>query len=276
MDTRSLTDLEFDGCKIRVVGTADNPEWVAADVCDVLGISEPASVTRGFRKTEKGMHTVHTPQGGKQEMLTVTEPGLYRLIFKSRKPEADRFRTWVTHEVLPSIRQHGCYPPPSVQVSQTALMQIDPKEFTVQLGRAIHDACFTATQPQFAKINDRIDDVCDRLEKVEQRRRIPEKTRQLHVFVLKNYYNGRCPCCHKVRIVNDAGEKRTNCEFDHFFRVSEVCVEKTWAVCSDCNSSLRNADWKAERRIKFEAYQQTRKEFQLALRGPLLPGMCDE
>lgn len=42
-------------------------------------------------------------------MRTVTEPGLYRLIFASRKPDAVRFRRWVFHEVLPQIRRTGSY-----------------------------------------------------------------------------------------------------------------------------------------------------------------------
>jgi prophage antirepressor-like protein len=42
-------------------------------------------------------------------MLTVSESGLYSLIFRSRKPEAKRFRKWVTAEVLPALRKHGFY-----------------------------------------------------------------------------------------------------------------------------------------------------------------------
>jgi hypothetical protein len=55
-------------------------------------------------------------------MLTVTEPGLYRLIVRSNKPEAQRFQEWLFHEVLPSIRLHGCYPPPPVPKNPTSLM----------------------------------------------------------------------------------------------------------------------------------------------------------
>ena len=46
-------------------------------------------------------------------MLTVNESGLYALIFRSRKPEARRFRKWVTSEVLPAIRKHGGYLSPA-------------------------------------------------------------------------------------------------------------------------------------------------------------------
>lgn len=47
--------------------------------------------------------------GGQQQMLTVTEPGLYELIFRSDKPAAQRFRVWMFEEVLPSIRRTGSY-----------------------------------------------------------------------------------------------------------------------------------------------------------------------
>ncbi len=45
--------------------------------------------------------------GGPQEIRTISESGLYALIFRSRKPEARRFRKWVTAEVLPQLRRQG-------------------------------------------------------------------------------------------------------------------------------------------------------------------------
>ena len=107
--------------EIRVVGTLHRPEWVAKDVCEVLGIGEHRSVLRDFDDDEKGVHTVHSP-GGPQDMLTVTEPGLYRLVLASRKPAAKMFKRWICHEVLPSIRLHGCYPPPPVPRNPNSLM----------------------------------------------------------------------------------------------------------------------------------------------------------
>lgn len=98
----------FDGEAIRFVGTAEAPEWVAADVCAVLGIEKVSNALADFEADEKGARTVGT-LGGAQELLTVTEPGLYRLVFRSRKPDAIRFRRWVTHEVLPAIRRTGSY-----------------------------------------------------------------------------------------------------------------------------------------------------------------------
>lgn len=104
--------LKFDGRPIRLVGKPDRPEWVAADVVAALGLKGTGPHhTRGFKATEKGVQRMDTP-GGIQTLLTVYEPGLYRLIFRSDKPAAERFRTWVTHDVLPSLRRFGQYPPP--------------------------------------------------------------------------------------------------------------------------------------------------------------------
>jgi prophage antirepressor-like protein len=85
-----------------------NPWWVAREVCTVLGIADPKSSTRFLESDEKGVHSMHTP-GGKQNVTIVNEPGLYTLIFQSRKPEAKTFKRWVTHEVLPAIRKTGAY-----------------------------------------------------------------------------------------------------------------------------------------------------------------------
>ena len=103
--------LDYSGQGIRVVGTRERPEWVAADVCKILTIGNPRQALSRFDDDEKGVTTSDTP-GGPQQVATVTEPGLYRLIFLSRKPEARAFRRWVFHEVLPCVREHGCFPAP--------------------------------------------------------------------------------------------------------------------------------------------------------------------
>jgi prophage antirepressor-like protein len=124
--------LTFEGTRVRFVGTADNPEWIAQDVCDALGIASAASALRDFDDDQKGMHTLHTVVG-KQNQLTVYEPGLYRLIFQSRKAEAKRFQKWVFGEVLPSIRKHGIYPPP-----QDYAYQITLKPYTARVVWVMH------------------------------------------------------------------------------------------------------------------------------------------
>jgi prophage antirepressor-like protein len=107
----SFIDLDYEGRRVRFVGTPDAPEWIAQDVCDAIGIESASRAVADFDDDEKGMRTAHTLFGN-QKMLTVYEPGLYRLLMKSRKPEAKKFQKWVFKEVLPSIRKFGIYPPP--------------------------------------------------------------------------------------------------------------------------------------------------------------------
>ena len=86
-----------------------DPWFVAADVCKVLDIQNSRDVVaKQLDDDEKGVATIYT-LGGAQKMNVVSEPGLYRLIFMSRKPEAEKFKRWVFHEVLPSIRKTGSY-----------------------------------------------------------------------------------------------------------------------------------------------------------------------
>jgi len=84
------------------------PWWVGADVCAALEIANNRDALGGLPESEKGVEIIDTP-GGRQNMLTVNEPGLYRLIFRSRKPAAEAFKNWVLHEVLPQIRRAGRY-----------------------------------------------------------------------------------------------------------------------------------------------------------------------
>jgi len=95
-----------------MVGTPERPLWVAKDACRVLGLHGPSNVARDVPERERGVVNLTTP-GGPQPYLCVTEAGLYRLIGRSRKPSAARFQAWLFGEVLPSIRKHGCYPPPA-------------------------------------------------------------------------------------------------------------------------------------------------------------------
>lgn len=96
---------------IRIVMRNNEPWFVAKDVCDCLEL-DLASGARGLDEDEKGLHIVQTP-GGPQEMSIISEPGLYSLILRSRKPEAKAFKRWITHEVIPSIRHHGGYLTPA-------------------------------------------------------------------------------------------------------------------------------------------------------------------
>ncbi|MBD2462278.1 MarR family transcriptional regulator [Oscillatoria sp. FACHB-1407] len=106
----------FENYEIRWNGNLDNPEWIAQDVAAVLGIKNVSDALANFDDDEKGYYSlaegniaITDALNRPQPFLTVTEPGLYRLVFTSRKPGAKAFRRWVFHEVLPSIRKTGGY-----------------------------------------------------------------------------------------------------------------------------------------------------------------------
>lgn len=72
---------------VRIVIRNGNPWFVASDVCDILEMGNPRSSLALLDEDEKGVHSMDTP-GGKQEMTIISEPGLYSLILRSRKPDA--------------------------------------------------------------------------------------------------------------------------------------------------------------------------------------------
>ena len=81
---------------------------MAVDVCRALDIKNVRQNLAEFPDDEKGVCITYT-LGGPQKMNIVSEPGFYRLIFMSRKPEAEKIKRWVFHEVLPRIRKYGFY-----------------------------------------------------------------------------------------------------------------------------------------------------------------------
>ena len=103
-----LTIFNYEGNNVRTILKDGNPWWVLKDICSVLEIGNSRDVTSRLDSDEKGVDIIDTP-GGKQEVSIINESGLYSVILVSRKPEAKKFKRWVTHEVLPSIRRHGLY-----------------------------------------------------------------------------------------------------------------------------------------------------------------------
>ena len=94
--------------RVRVIMRCAEPWFVAKDSCDCLKITNVSQACQTLDEDEKGIYKVYT-LGGSQDMMLISESGLYTLIMRSNKPEAKVFRKWVTSEVLPSIRKTGGY-----------------------------------------------------------------------------------------------------------------------------------------------------------------------
>ncbi len=90
--------------------------WVLGDVCNVLSISSVSNVVDRLDRDDIDLADVIDSIGRLQKTTIVNESGLYDVIIRSEKPEAKKFKRWITHEVLPSIRKHGAYmTPPTIE-----------------------------------------------------------------------------------------------------------------------------------------------------------------
>jgi prophage antirepressor-like protein len=98
----------FQSSEVRTVTIERNPWFVARDVCNILDYADTNVATQFLDDDEKLVHEIDGP-GQRRNMLIISESGLYTLIIRSNKPEAKKFRKWVTSEVLPSIRKTGTY-----------------------------------------------------------------------------------------------------------------------------------------------------------------------
>ena len=103
--------------EVRTVIKDGEPWFVAADVCEILEISNHRDAILRLNENMKGVVTTDT-LGGNQVIRVITEAGVYKLVFTSRKPEAEKFTDWLASEVIPSIRKTGGY---SKQMSQAEL-----------------------------------------------------------------------------------------------------------------------------------------------------------
>lgn len=92
---------------VRTVQIDQSPWFFAVDVCQALGLTNPAMALLAVDDEDKTEHNDYLGSGRKP--MLVNESGLYTLILKSRKKQAKRFKRWVTSEVLPSIRMTGSY-----------------------------------------------------------------------------------------------------------------------------------------------------------------------
>ena len=113
----SIVQFSFENSSVRTLGDAISPLFVAADLAAILGYGSTKDATRILDDDEKQTVSIVT-NGGKQAMTAVTESGLYAMILKSRRPEAKRFRKWVTSEVLPTIRKTGHYDAPETLTTE--------------------------------------------------------------------------------------------------------------------------------------------------------------
>ncbi len=111
--------------EMRVLLTNDGePMFAAVDVCKALDLSNPSMAVATLDDDERAKLNL----GRRGETNFVTEPGFYKLVMRSRKPEAKAFQRWVTHDVLPALRRTGRYEAPMTREQRMAYALVDADE----------------------------------------------------------------------------------------------------------------------------------------------------
>ena len=127
-----------DSDQFRVIDRDGEPWFVLSEVCKKLAIANPSDAASRLDDDEKmtiGITEGHSGQrGGARKLTIINESGLYSIILRSNKPEAKRFKKWITSEVLPSIRKTGGYngrTPAFIRRYNANWDRVDPGYFSV-------------------------------------------------------------------------------------------------------------------------------------------------
>lgn len=106
-DLKIFNNREFGEVRTSVIN--DEPYFSLNDVCRILEIKNPRDAKSRLNLDGVGTTDGVDSIGRRTDVTMINESNLYKLVFQSRKPEAERFGDWVTSEVLPAIRKHGAY-----------------------------------------------------------------------------------------------------------------------------------------------------------------------
>lgn len=120
----------YDTAQIRVVMLGGEPWFVLADLCRVLGLSNPTVVADRIDSDALSQTEVIDSMGRRQDATIVSESGMYEVVIRSDKPEAVKLRRWITGTVLPEIRKTGGYN------AQPAIPQTREERFALALAEA--------------------------------------------------------------------------------------------------------------------------------------------
>lgn len=150
--------------RVRVIMRCADPWFVAKDACDCLELTNVSKACQTLDEDEKDITKVYT-LGGSQDMMLISESGLYTLIMRSNKPEAKVFRKWVTSEVLPSIRKTGGYgirtvddmindPDTAIRLlTQLKILRLQNKQFEMERDEAIRTKAMIGSRREATAMN---------------------------------------------------------------------------------------------------------------------------
>lgn len=223
--TGTVTPFQYGDTAVRTIDINGEPWFVLADLCTVLGLAAPGRVAARLDEGVRRTHTLPTA-GGPQQMTIVNESGMYEVVIRSDKPEAVKFRRWITSEVLPEIRKTGSY-----SVSPTAPALTGPE----LLAHAVLEAqqMLAAKDEQIAELEPKADLADTYLTSQGGARLVREvaktlgwKEKDLRRWLIEErlVFAKHAPC----------GNVQYDffAEFSHHFQARETIVNHTWGSCS--------------------------------------------
>lgn len=117
--------FNFNSYEVRILTDETGEPWfVASDVCKILELKNTSKAVSSIKDNQKNDITLSDTVGKKQSYTIISEPGLYKLVMKSRKKEAEIFQDWITEKVLPEIRKTGSYKNPKLTQAEILLQSV--------------------------------------------------------------------------------------------------------------------------------------------------------
>lgn len=187
--------LIFDNKNVRILGTCDQPWFIAKDIAEILGYKDTKkAVKKHVRdKNKKSL----SDEGGRiaplrihPDSILINEVGLYSLILKSKLPKAQEFEDWVTSDVLPSLRKKGTY-------TLSEEKQEEFKQFNLKLKEA-------------EEHNKRLQLECDRIKETNNvlEKKNKKLTQTINKYMKRHHYaktgvNGACYYIYSVKCLEE-------------------------------------------------------------------------
>ena len=128
--------VSFNEKNIRVIGTYEEPWFVAKDICSILELPNITNAIKILPEKWRGLKLLST-FGGEQNMNIINEAGLYKLIMRSNKPIAQKFQDVVCEEILPTLRKKGEYKIQSI-IDKNIKLEEENKKYTCICGSILN------------------------------------------------------------------------------------------------------------------------------------------
>ena len=201
------------------------PLWIAKDICEVLQYKEVSKTLSKLDDDEKGTTKVRT-LGGLQDMICINESGLYSLILRSNKPEAKKFKKWVTSEVLPTIRKTGTYNMSMQNTDLTpALLEMTKSITTISKNM---NTLLSSTINTSNEVNRMKADIREIKEQISQPTVTPKNTETLDIEKAIQIVSKLNKTVTEVVVDNEL-MSLWNVSFDEYSLIYIIAVSKRWS-----------------------------------------------